>query len=27
VKFRDVILDGNQGNVDDDNATVGWVIS
>lgn len=27
VKFRDVILDGNQANVDEDNATVGWVIS
>lgn len=27
VKFRDVTLDGNQPNVDPDNATVGWVIS
>ncbi len=27
VHFRDVILDGNQPNVDETNATVGWVIS
>ena len=26
VKFRDVILDGNQPNVDPDNSTVGWII-
>ncbi len=26
VKFRDVILDGNQPNVDETNSTVGWVI-
>lgn len=26
VKFRDVILDGNQPNVDENNATVGWVV-
>ncbi len=27
VKFRDVILDGNQPSVDPDNATIGWVIT
>ena len=27
VAFRDVILDGNQPNVDENNSTVGWVIS
>jgi hypothetical protein len=26
VKFRDVILDGNQPNTDPDNSTIGWVI-
>ena len=26
VKFRDVILDGNQPNVNADNSTVGWII-
>jgi len=26
VKFRDVILDGNQPNVNEDNSTVGWII-
>lgn len=26
VKFRDVILNGNQPNVDPDNATVGWIL-